>query len=147
VARVIERERPDALLPTLGGQTGLNTAIKVAEMGMLEQYNVEMLAANIDVIRKAEGREEFRDAMRKIGLKVPESDRPYPGRGHGAAVKSAFPSSSVPALPWAAPAAGRLQPQRTQEHGDPGLDLSMTNEVMLEKFPAGLEGIRAGGDA
>ena len=48
VAKVIEKERPDALLPTLGGQTALNTAIKVAEMGVLEKYNVEMLAANID---------------------------------------------------------------------------------------------------
>ncbi|RWX43261.1 Carbamoyl-phosphate synthase L chain, ATP binding domain, partial [Candidatus Electrothrix marina] len=71
--KVIERERPDAILPTLGGQTALNTAIKVAETGALEKYNVEMLAANIDVIRKAEGREEFRDAMEKIGLNVPKS--------------------------------------------------------------------------
>jgi carbamoyl-phosphate synthase large subunit len=67
VAKVIEKERPDALLPTLGGQTGLNTAIKVAEMGVLEKYGVELLAADIGVIRKAEGREEFRTAMRNIG--------------------------------------------------------------------------------
>ena len=73
VAKVIEKERPDALLPTLGGQTGLNTAIRVAEMGVLDRYGVEMLAADIKVIRKAEGREEFRAAMKKIGLKVPES--------------------------------------------------------------------------
>ena len=59
VAKVIEKERPDALLPTLGGQTGLNTAIKVAEMGVLKKYGVELLAADINVIRKAEGREEF----------------------------------------------------------------------------------------
>jgi len=73
VASIIEKERPDALLPTLGGQTGLNTAIRVAEMGILEKYGVELLAADIKVIRKAEGREEFRTAMKKIGLKVPES--------------------------------------------------------------------------
>jgi carbamoyl-phosphate synthase large subunit len=73
LAKVIEKERPDALLPTLGGQTGLNTAIRVAEMGVLDEYGVEMLAADIKVIRKAEGREEFRTAMHKIGLKVPES--------------------------------------------------------------------------
>ena len=73
VAKVIERERPDALLPTLGGQTALNTAIKVSELGVLDKYNVELLAADIAVIKKAEGREEFRDAMKKIGLKVPES--------------------------------------------------------------------------
>ena len=57
IAKVIEKERPDALLPTLGGQTALNAAIKVAEMGILEKYNVELLAANIAVIKKAEGRE------------------------------------------------------------------------------------------
>ena len=73
VAKIIARERPDALLPTLGGQTALNTAIKVAETGILEKYNVELLAANIAVIKKAEGREEFRTAMKAIGLKVPES--------------------------------------------------------------------------
>ena len=73
VTRVIEQERPDALLPTLGGQTALNTAIKLAELGILDKYKVEMLAANIEVIRKAEGRDEFREAMRAINLKVPES--------------------------------------------------------------------------
>jgi carbamoyl-phosphate synthase large subunit len=73
VIKVIEQERPDALLPTLGGQTALNTAIKVAETGALEKYGVEMLAAKIEVIHKAEGRDEFREAMRAINLKVPES--------------------------------------------------------------------------
>ncbi|MBU2537948.1 MAG: carbamoyl phosphate synthase large subunit, partial [Proteobacteria bacterium] len=73
VAKIIERERPDALLPTLGGQTALNTAIKVAELGVLDKFGVELLGANIAVIKKAEGRDSFRAAMRKIGLKVPES--------------------------------------------------------------------------
>src|SRR5512143_205483 len=61
VAKVIARERPDALLPTLGGQTALNVAVKVAQMGVLEQYGVHMLGANVDVIQKAEDRELFRD--------------------------------------------------------------------------------------
>ncbi len=73
VAKVIRRERPDALLPTLGGQTALNTAVKVAEMGVLAEYGVEMIGANVDVIKKAEDRELFRDAMKKIGLRVPAS--------------------------------------------------------------------------
>ncbi|MEW5723641.1 MAG: carbamoyl phosphate synthase large subunit, partial [Thermodesulfobacteriota bacterium] len=57
VAAIIERERPDALLPTLGGQTGLNTAVAVAERGVLDRFGVEMIGARIDVIRKAEDRE------------------------------------------------------------------------------------------
>ena len=73
VAKIIERERPHALLPTLGGQTGLNTAIQVAEMGVLEKYGVEMIGANQEAIRKAEDRELFKEAMRRIGLEVPRS--------------------------------------------------------------------------
>ena len=73
VAKVIERERPQAVLPTLGGQTGLNTAVKVAETGLLEKLGVEMIGASIPVIQKAEDREKFRDAMSHIGLRVPKS--------------------------------------------------------------------------
>ena len=73
VARIIAKERPDALLPTLGGQTGLNTALAVAEMGVLDEYGVELLGATREVIEKAESRELFRAAMENIGLKVPES--------------------------------------------------------------------------
>ncbi|MCP4665008.1 MAG: carbamoyl phosphate synthase large subunit, partial [Deltaproteobacteria bacterium] len=73
VAKVIERERPDAVLPTLGGQTGLNTAVKVAETGLLEKLGVEMLGASIPVIQKAEAREQFRDAMSHIHLRVPQN--------------------------------------------------------------------------
>jgi carbamoyl-phosphate synthase large subunit len=72
-ARVIERERPDALLPTLGGQTGLNTAVKVSESGVLEKFGVELIGASLPVIMKAEDREKFRDAMTRIGLRVPEN--------------------------------------------------------------------------
>jgi len=73
VERVIERERPDALLPTMGGQTGLNVAMQLHERGVLERYGVKMLAARSDVIRKAEDREEFRAAMLRIGLDLPRS--------------------------------------------------------------------------
>ncbi len=73
VAKVIRKERPDVLLPTLGGQTALNTAVRVAEMGVLDQYGVEMIGARVDVIKKAEDRELFREAMKNIGLRVPAS--------------------------------------------------------------------------
>ena len=73
VAKVIERERPDALLPTMGGQTGLNTGLALAKDGTLEKYGVEMIGARADVIDKAEDRQLFREAMDAIGLKAPIS--------------------------------------------------------------------------
>src|SRR5271170_5191446 len=73
VARIIERERPSALLPTMGGQTALNTALDLVREGVLEQYGVELIAASRDAIDMAEDRERFRNAMREIGLAVPRS--------------------------------------------------------------------------
>jgi carbamoyl-phosphate synthase large subunit len=73
VAQIIEKERPDALLPTLGGQTGLNTAMDLHKHGVLQKFGVEMIGARADVIEKAEDRALFKDAMLKIGLEVPRS--------------------------------------------------------------------------
>src|SRR5436190_22861296 len=73
VEKIIARERPDALLPTLGGQTGLNTAMDLHRQGVLEKYGVEMIGARAEVIEKAENRELFKKAMVKIGIDVPES--------------------------------------------------------------------------
>jgi len=73
VEKVIEKERPDALLPTLGGQTALNVSLKVAEEGILERFGVEMIGADVEPIRKAEDRSLFKESMKKIGLEVPES--------------------------------------------------------------------------
>jgi len=70
VAKVIEKERPDALLPTLGGQTGLNVAMDLFHSGVLEELGVEMIGARADVIEKAESRDDFKEAMEKIGLEV-----------------------------------------------------------------------------
>ena len=73
VAKIIERERPDALLPTMGGQTALNTALALADDGTLEKYGVELIGARRDAIRKAEDRLLFRDAMNAIGIETPAS--------------------------------------------------------------------------
>src|SRR5574337_1032250 len=70
---VIRKERPDALLSTVGGQTGLNLSVELAEAGVLEKYGVELIGAKIDAIKKAEDRLMFKDAMRKIGLETPQS--------------------------------------------------------------------------
>ena len=73
VARIIEKERPDALLPTMGGQTALNTALSLNKMGVLERFHVEMIGATAHAIDKAEDRKLFRDAMGRIGLETPRS--------------------------------------------------------------------------
>jgi carbamoyl-phosphate synthase large subunit len=73
VEKIIVAEKPDALLPTIGGQTALNLAVELAESGVLERHGVQLIGANLAAIKKAEDREEFRTAMAKIGLAVPES--------------------------------------------------------------------------
>src|SRR5687767_15766630 len=73
VEKIIERERPDALLPTVGGQTALNLAVQLDELGVLKKYNVELIGASIPAIKVAEDRLLFRDAMKEIGVVVPES--------------------------------------------------------------------------
>ena len=73
VARIIERERPDALLPTMGGQTALNCALDLVREGVLATYKVELIGATREAIDKAEDREKFRQLMKKIGLEMPRS--------------------------------------------------------------------------
>ncbi len=135
VAKIIERERPDALLPTLGGQTGLNTAIRVAEMGVLDKYGVELLAANIDVIKKAEGRDSFRAAMYKIGLKVPESTIVHTlSEARAAAETIGFPIIVRPSFTLGGTGGGvAYNSQELETLCAAGLDLSLNSEVMLER--------------
>ncbi len=73
VAKIIEKERPDALLPTMGGQTALNCALSLRKMGTLEKFNVQMIGASANAIDMAEDRELFREAMTRIGLPTPRS--------------------------------------------------------------------------
>ena len=73
VAKIIEKERPDALLPTMGGQTGLNTSLALEEMGILEKFNVEMIGAKREAIEMAEDRQLFREAMDRLGIENPKA--------------------------------------------------------------------------
>ncbi|NIY77954.1 carbamoyl-phosphate synthase large subunit [Celeribacter sp. HF31] len=74
VAKIIEKERPDALLPTMGGQTGLNTSLALADMGVLEKFNVELIGAKREAIEMAEDRKLFREAMDRLGIENPKAD-------------------------------------------------------------------------
>ena len=73
VAKIIEKERPDALLPTMGGQTGLNTSLALEEMGVLDKFGVEMIGAKREAIEMAEDRKLFREAMDRLGHRKPQS--------------------------------------------------------------------------
>jgi carbamoyl-phosphate synthase large subunit len=71
--KIIQAEKPDAILPTLGGQTALNTAVDAAKMGILDKYNVELIGAKLPAIQKAEDRAKFKEAMERIGIDLPKS--------------------------------------------------------------------------
>ncbi|MCK8602068.1 carbamoyl-phosphate synthase large subunit [Desulfoferrobacter suflitae] len=139
VAKVIERDRPDALLPTLGGQTALNVAVKVAEMGILEKYGVEMIGARVDVIKKAEDRELFREAMKQIGMRVPASgiarsmsDVEAIARGIG------FPIIVRPSFTLGGTGGGvAFNREELLELAQSGLDASLIHAVMLEESVLG----------
>jgi len=139
VAKIIERERPDALLPTLGGQTGLNTAVALAESGVLDHFGVELIGANLAVIKKAESRDEFKTAMKKIGLNVPESgichtleDVRHWGK------KIPFPIIIRPAFTLGGSGGGvAYNMEDLEKIASRGLALSMKSEVMLERSVLG----------
>ncbi len=139
VAMIIEKERPDALLPTLGGQTGLNTAVEVAKMGVLERFNVEMIGASVACIEKAEDRDLFRHAMRKIGLRIPKS-------GIAKSVDEAldiasdigFPIIVRPSYTLGGTGGGvAYHADELAEIAKAGLDASRIGQVMLEQSVLG----------
>ena len=139
VEKVIAKERPDALLPTLGGQTGLNTAVAVAERGVLAQYGVELIGASLEVIHKAEDREQFRDAMERIGLRVPRS---VFARSLDESMKAAevigFPIIVRPSFTLGGTGGGvAYNREDLLELAKSGLDASMIGEIMLEESVLG----------
>jgi len=139
VAKIIEKERPDAILPTLGGQTGLNTAVGVAKLGVLEKYGVELIGASLEVIHKAEDREKFRDAMEKIGLRVPRSGF---ARSMSDVLKVAdeigFPIIIRPSFTLGGTGGGvAYNREDLLDISKQGLDASMIGEIMLEESVLG----------
>jgi carbamoyl-phosphate synthase large subunit len=139
VAKIIERERPQALLPTLGGQTGLNTAVAVAEMGVLDHFGVEMIGASIPVIKKAEDRDEFRRAMWKLGLRVPESVIVTSlEEARSQAEKIGYPVIIRPSFTLGGTGGGVAYNREEFERlVTSGLEASMNHQVMLEESVLG----------
>jgi carbamoyl-phosphate synthase large subunit len=139
VAKIIEKERPDALLPTLGGQTGLNTAVEVARQGTLERFDVELIGASLDAIEKAESRDRFRDAMNRIGLRIPESGIANTmDEAREISESIGFPLIIRPSFTLGGTGGGvAYNPEDLEKIAKSGLDASLTNQVMLEQSVLG----------
>jgi len=133
--KVIEIERPDALLPTLGGQTALNLATQAYEAGILAKYNVEMIGANYEAIKKGEDRAEFNRAMNRIGLKTPESVVVHSLEEALANLeKIGFPNIIRPAYTLGGTGGGiAYNIEEFIEIVKKGLSLSIKNEVQIDK--------------
>src|ERR1700756_2706705 len=136
---VIRRERPDALLSTVGGQTGLNLAVALAEAGVLDQYGVELIGAKLDAIKKAEDRLLFKDAMKKIGLEMPRSSLVNNLRdGMDFAAKIGFPVVIRPSFTLGGTGGGlAYNREELMEILGRGLDLSPVHECLIEESVLG----------
>ena len=139
LAKIIERERPDALLPTLGGQTALNIAMALSRDGVLEQFGVEMIGANALAIETAENRERFKEAMTEIGLKVPSSGFAYDlDEAVAVAERIGFPVIVRPSYILGGAGTGTADDvDAFVEIARVGLAASPINEILIERSIAG----------
>ncbi len=133
--KVIAKERPDAVLPTMGGQTGLNLAVEACEKGVFQKYGVEMIGAKYEAIKKAENRDEFKRAMQKIGLDLPKSDFAYTvEEAEKVAEKIGYPVIVRASFTLGGSGSGicsNADELRTTVRM--GLDYSMVREVLIEE--------------
>ena len=139
LAAIIERERPDAILPTVGGQTALNLAVALEENGTLAKYGVQLIGASVDAIRVAEDRLQFRDAMRSIGADVPESRYVRSmAEALGAVDAIGFPVIVRPSFTLGGVGGGiAYNIEEFKEIAGRGIDMSPVHEVLLEESVIG----------
>ncbi len=139
VEKIIARERPDALLPTMGGQTALNTAMSLAANGVLAKYNVELIGAKADVIDRAEDRLKFRDAMSEIGIESPRSIIAHSfDEARAALATIGLPAVIRPSFTLGGTGGGIAYNRQEFDHiVGTGLDASPTTEVLIEESVLG----------
>ncbi|GFO69317.1 carbamoyl-phosphate synthase (glutamine-hydrolyzing) [Geomonas limicola] len=135
LAAIIEKERPDAVLPTLGGQTALNTAVAVAENGTLEKFGVELIGAKLPAIKKAEDRTLFKEAMQKIGLGIPRSGLAHNYAEAMEVIKHVgFPAIIRPSFTLGGTGGGiAYNMEEWERMSMAGIDASPTNEILVEE--------------
>src|SRR5207245_121066 len=139
ISAVIERERPDALLPTLGGQTALNLAMALADSGVLEAHGVELIGAGAEAIRTAENRELFKEAMTGIGLAVPPSGFAYTmAEAMAVGDEVGLPAIVRPSFILGGHGAGIAHTRDDLERvAERGLAASPISEILIERSIAG----------
>jgi carbamoyl-phosphate synthase large subunit len=139
LAQIIEKERPDALLPTLGGQTALNTAVAVAEAGVLEKFGVELIGAKLEAIKKAEDRTLFKRAMEKIGIEVPRSGLAHSYQEAMEVIESVgFPAIIRPSYTLGGTGGGVAYNREEYElMAMAGIEASPSNEILVEESVIG----------
>jgi carbamoyl-phosphate synthase large subunit len=139
VEKIIAKERPDALLPTMGGQTALNTSLKLAEAGVLEKYGCELIGAKAEVIDKAEDRQKFRNAMTKIGIESPKSEIAHTMAEAWDALKIVgLPCVIRPSFTLGGTGGGiAYNREEFEQIVSSGLAASMTSEVLVEESVLG----------
>ncbi|MDE2085991.1 MAG: carbamoyl-phosphate synthase large subunit [Xanthomonadaceae bacterium] len=139
VERIIAKERPDAVLPTMGGQTGLNCALDLADHGVLDKYNVELIGAKRDAIRMAEDRELFKQAMAEIGLDCPKAEvaRSFE-QALDIQTRVGFPTIIRPSFTLGGSGGGiAYNKEEFEEIAKRGLDLSPVHEILVEESVLG----------
>ena len=139
VERIIEKERPDALLPTMGGQTALNIAVELSENGALDKYGVELIGAKLKAIKMAEDRNEFKIAIRRIGLSLPESEYVRSIEDAKAAInKIGFPAIIRPSFTLGGTGGNvAYNIEEFEEYVEWGLSLSPRHEILIEQSVLG----------
>lgn len=139
VAKIIEKEKPDALLPTLGGQTALNLATALYEMGIIEKFGVKLIGANYQAIKKAEDRELFKESMRNIGLKVPDSGIAHNlNQAINVAQQIGFPVIIRPAYTLGGTGGSiAYNIEEFEELAEIGLKASFIGEILIEQSVCG----------
>jgi len=139
IEKIIEKEKPDALLPTMGGQTALNAALDLDSRGILKKHNVEMIGATKEAIDKAEDRELFAASMERIGLKVPESGLAHNlGEANSLLERIGFPCVLRPNFTMGGSGGGiAYNNEEFEEICNRGLELSPTSEIFIDKFLGG----------
>lgn len=139
ITKIIAKERPDALLPTLGGQTALNTAVDLAKKGILKKYKVQTIGANIKAIKKAEDRRLFKEAMQKIGLDLPQSQQAYSLKEALDVAKDlGFPLIIRPSFTLGGTGGSiAYNIEEFKELAKHGLESSMIGEVLIEESVIG----------
>ncbi len=133
--KIIERERPEACLPTMGGQTGLNTAVEAYEKGIFERYGVELIGVKYEAVKKAEDRSQFRKAMLRIGLDLPDSRCVYSvEEAHQAALEIGYPVVVRPSFTLGGSGSGIcFNANELSRTARLGLEYSMVHEVLIEE--------------